>query len=328
MPIILKSPYGNFLSFFRSGHLETILPSLLRKIKGVHYERERIDTPDEDFLDLDWLRTGSNKLIIISHGLEGSSDRHYVKSAAKFFHQKGYDVLAWNYRSCSGEMNKALRLYHHGVTDDLETVINHAIATKSYKRIALVGYSMGGSTTLKYLGENGFNTPKHIVAAAVFSVPCNLWDSAHQLTFSRNSFYKKRFLKKLVKKIKLKHAQYPDAFDIEGIDHIKSFGEFDEKYTAPLHGFRNARHFYKTSTSDLHYHSIKVPSLIVNALNDPMLGEKCYPYEDCRQNTLLTLETPKTGGHVGFSLRGKPYSWMDLRAYEFIDSFMKEWILH
>lgn len=328
MPIIPRSTYGNFLHPFRSGHLETILPSLYRKVSGVTYNRERIETSDQDFLDLDWLKRGSNKLIILSHGLEGNSERHYMKSAAKYFNLKGYDVLAWNYRSCSGEMNRNLRLYHHGVTDDLEAVINHAIDSRNYKRIGLVGYSMGGSTTLKYLGENGYNVPKHIVGAAVFSVPCNLWDSAHQLTFRKNRFYQNRFLKKLKTKVILKHAQFPDAFSIEGIEQITSFGQFDERYTAPLHGFRNARHFYKTSTSDLHYHSIRVPCLIVNALNDPMLGEKCYPYEACRQNEFLTLETPKTGGHVGFSLRGKSYSWMDKRAHEFIDGFMTEWSLY
>ncbi|MBU2884936.1 alpha/beta hydrolase [Gilvimarinus agarilyticus] len=328
MPVISRSPYGNFFSWFRNGHLETIYPSVFRKIKGLPYERERIDTPDGDFLDLDWVQTGSNKLIIVSHGLEGNTTRHYIKSCVRYFHQKGYDVLAWNYRSCSGEINRTLRLYHHGVTDDLETVIQHTISTRRYKRIGLVGYSMGGSTTLKYLGENGVNVPKHIVAAAVFSVPCNLWDSAHQLTFRKNTFYRKRFLKKLIQKVKQKHAQFPDAVNISAIDRIKSFGLFDERYTAPLHGFRNARHFYSTSSSDLHYHSITVPSLIVNALNDPLLGEKCYPYETCQNSKTLTLETPRCGGHVGFGLRGKNYSWMDQRAFEYIDRYMQEWSLH
>ncbi|MGL1887394.1 MAG: alpha/beta fold hydrolase [Reichenbachiella sp.] len=328
MPLIKKSKYGNFLHPFRNGHLETLTPSLFRNITGINYQRERINTPDDDFLELDWLTGSSNKLIIISHGLEGDSNRHYVRSCARYFHERGYDILAWNYRSCGSEMNKNLRLYHHGVTDDLETVVKHAIDTRRYRSIGLVGYSMGGSTTLKYLGESGYTTPKHIVAAAVFSVPCNLWDSAHQLSFKENSFYNNRFMKKLIEKVKRKHAQYPDKINIDGIDEIKSFGEFDERYTAPLHGFRNARHFYTTSTSDLHFPSIQVPSLIVNALNDPMLGEKCYPYKACEDHKHLALETPRCGGHVGFSLRGKNYSWMDQRAFEFIDPFMRDWNLH
>ncbi|UXP32496.1 alpha/beta fold hydrolase [Reichenbachiella agarivorans] len=328
MPVIDKSTYGNFLSPLRSGHLETIFPSLFREIKDVRFTRERINTPDNDFLDLDWLQGQFNKLVIISHGLEGSTERHYIKSCARYFHQRGYDVLAWNYRSCGQEMNLNLRLYHHGVTDDFETVVNYAVNTRRYKRIGLVGYSMGGSTTLKYLGEYGASVPKHVVAAAVFSVPCNLWNSAHQLTFRGNIFYRKRFLKKLIEKVKRKHEQFPDLIDITGIDEIHSFSVFDEKYTAPIHGFRSARHFYESASSDLHYHSIKVPSLIVNAINDPLLGGPCYPYTICQESKFLTLETPKCGGHVGFRLRGKNYSWMDQRAFEYIDSYMKDWSLH
>lgn len=321
MPIIKFSSYGDFFHSLRNGHLETILPSVLASKFELNYSRERITTPDDDFIDIDWIYNKSDKLLILSHGLEGSSDRPYMMSMAKYFSDRGFDILAWNYRSCSGEINRQLRLYHHGVTDDLETVVTHAIDTRRYKKIALAGFSMGGSTTLKYLGENGYNTPKHIVAAAAFSVPCNLWDSALQLTSWENFYFKNRFLKKLIKKIKLKHEQFPDQVDIKNIDEIDSFGVFDERYTAPLHGFRNARHFYKTSTSDLHYHSIKTPSLIVNALNDPMLGERCYPYEDCRHHQYLFLETPRCGGHVGFPLRGNSHNWMDHRAYQFISKF-------
>lgn len=328
MPLVYHSSYKKNLSFLRNGHIQTIVPSLFKKVEGVNYQRERIYTEDNDFLDLDWLKGNSNKLVVISHGLEGSSHRHYVKSCAKYFHHRGYDVLAWNYRSCSGEMNKSLRLYHHGVTDDLEAVVNHAISKKSYRNIGLIGYSMGGSTTLKYLGEGGSTIPKHIVATATFSVPCNLWDSAHQLTSFENKFYSNRFMKKLIKKVKQKHKQFPNQVDIRGIDKIKSFAVFDERYTAPLHGFRNARHFYQTSSSDLHYNAIDRPALIVNALNDPMLGKLCYPYDVCRKHEFITLETPRCGGHVGFALKGKEYNWMDQRAFEFIDPYMKDWNLY
>ncbi|UXX77967.1 alpha/beta fold hydrolase [Reichenbachiella carrageenanivorans] len=323
MPLIVYSSYQSSWDFVKNGHLQTIIPSLFRKIKGVNYTRERINTTDGDFLDLDWIKSGYERLVIISHGLEGNSDRHYIKSCARHFNQYGYDVLAWNYRSCSGEMNRNLRLYHHGDTEDLEQVITHAIDTRKYKKIVLVGFSMGGSTTLKYLGENGPNVPKHIVAAATFSVPCNLWDSAHQLTFRENWFFKQRFLKKMIKKVKLKHEQYPDAIDLTDIDKIVSFGQFDERYTAPLHGFRNSRHFYRTVTSDLHYTSIRIPALIVNAKNDPMLGEKCYPYTTCKHHDFLYLETPRVGGHVGFFSLGDKKSWMDERALEFVEKYAK-----
>ena len=241
---------------------------------------------------------------------------------AAYFHKRGWDVLAWNYRSCSGEMNRALRLYHHGVTDDLHTVISHGLSL-NYEQAALSGFSMGGSTTLKYLGEKGDALDSRIVAAAVFSVPCNLWDSAVQLTLKGNRYYKNRFLKKLIKKVKHKAEIHPDQIDITGIDSITTFAEFDERYTAPLHGFKDAQDFYLTSTSDRFYHNIKIPTLIVNAKNDPMLGEKCYPYDLTKNHEFLYLEIPDHGGHVGFSLKRKKHSWMELRAFEFISDHLK-----
>lgn len=318
MPVVKHSSYGDFLHQLRNGHIETLWGAVFTSNFKIQYQRERITTPDDDFLDLDWLENNSENLIIISHGLEGSSKRPYIKSLAKYFHDRDFNILAWNYRSCSGEINKQLRLYHHGVTDDLETVVEHAINTRRYKKIVMAGFSMGGSTTLKYLGEQSYNTPKQIVGAVTFSVPCNLWNSALQLTSWDNKIYKDRFIKKMINKVKMKHKQFPDQIDITGIEKINSFGPFDERFTAPLHGFRNARHFYATSTSDLHYSSIRTPSLIVNAQNDPMLGDKCYPFEACKDHQYLFLETPRCGGHVGFGRRGHKHNWMDIRAYQFL----------
>ena len=138
--------------FLFSPHLETIFPALVRRVTLKPYTRERITTPDNDFLDLDWLQQGSDKLIIISHGLEGNTQRAYVKGMAKAFHNRGYDVLAWNFRGCSDEMNRQLRFYHSGATDDLNTVVNHVADKKSYKNITLLGFSLGGNLTLKFLG--------------------------------------------------------------------------------------------------------------------------------------------------------------------------------
>ncbi len=318
MPILTSSSYQKRPFYLFNGHLETVLPSLFRKVKGVDYQRERLELNDGDFLDLDWVKQQSNKLLILSHGLEGSSDRHYVKGVARFFAQQGWDILAWNYRSCSGEMNRLPRMYHHGVTDDLERVIQRGLEG-NYTSIGLVGFSMGGSTTLKYLGELGKQVSHHIKAATVFSVPCNLWDSAIQLTKKENEFYKNRFLKKLKRKIEAK-AKDHSSINIDGLKGIKHFNEFDDRYTAPLHGFKNAKDFYVSSTSDQFYHNIEVPALIVNAKNDPLLGDKCYPYELADSNPNLYLETPELGGHVGFtSVWGKSY--MEERAFEFISQY-------
>jgi len=171
---------------------------MLRKINGV-YEHERLELPDGDFLDLDWMGGNSAKLVIISHGLEGSSERHYSKGVAHYFHQRGWDALAWNCRGCSGEMNRLPRFYHHGATEDIAAVIEHAIQ-KKYSHIALVGFSLGGSMSLKYVGERKDQLPVQIKSIATFSVPCDLGSSARELDRPRNKFYLHRFLKKLEKK--------------------------------------------------------------------------------------------------------------------------------
>ena len=140
--------------FLFSPHLETIYPALLRRVTLTAYKRERINTPDDDFLDLDWLQKDSNSVVIISHGLEGNSTRPYMKGMAKALSDGGFDVCALNLRGCSGEMNRQLRFYHSGATDDLHTVVEHVISTKRYRSIYLVGFSLGGNITLKYLGEH------------------------------------------------------------------------------------------------------------------------------------------------------------------------------
>lgn len=316
MPIIQKSGYKRKPFYLINEHFETIYPSAFRKVKLPPYQQERLELIDGDFLDLGWVKNGNNKCVVVSHGLEGNNERPYVAGMAKVFSENGWDVLTWNYRSCGHEMNRLKRLYHHGVTDDLGAVIDHSLA-HAYDAVALVGVSMGGSTTLKYLGEQSDQAPEKVIGGAVFSVPCNLYDSAVQLTFKKNKLYRDRFLKKLIVKVKRKAEQYPEI-DIEGIDDIRTFDEFDEKYTAPIHGFESAMHFYTSSTSDQFYPAIRKPVLVVNALNDPMLGEKCYPYELARNSEYLYLETPEKGGHVGFMVRGSQFTWSEYRALEFI----------
>lgn len=321
MPLLTESSYKRRPIYLFSSHLETIVPSAFRKVDGVKYVRERLELVDGDFLDIDWLKSSNKKLVIISHGLEGSSGRPYVTGMAKFFSASGWDALAWNCRSCSGEMNRLPRLYHHGATDDLSAIVEHALDGGNYDTVALVGFSMGGSMSLKYLGERGVGVRNEIIGAAVFSVPCNLWDSAVQLGMRKNRFYKDRFLNKLKEKIKIKATMHPDVVDAAGIDAIKDFGAFDERYTAPLHGFISREDFYLKATSNQFYPMLQRPALVVNALNDPLLGPKCYPHELARESNYLYLETPKLGGHVGFMQTGH-VSWAESRALEFLEGLV------
>jgi uncharacterized protein len=317
MPL-LQSSYTHTPFYLFNGHLETIVPSMFRKIEGT-YKRERLELPDGDFLDLDWMKCQSNKLVIISHGLEGSSERHYSKGTAHYFSQRGWDAVAWNCRGCSGEMNRLPRFYHHGATEDMASVIDHAI-DRNYSHIALVGFSMGGSMSLKYVGERKGRLPSQVKSVATFSVPCDLGSSARELDKPNKKFYLNRFLTKLEKKIRAKSAKFPHLISVDGFKRIKTFRDFDNCYTAPLHGFVDADDFYTKASSGPFISSIEIPTLIVNALNDPFLPEACYPVDVAKNHPLIHLETPDRGGHVGFSMAGKSESWMEVRAFEFVNS--------
>ena len=304
---------------FRNGHIQSIFPSLFRKVSGVCYKRERIETPDDDFLDLDWSYAGGKILAVISHGLEGNSQRSYVKGMVKALNEANIDALAWNYRSCSGETNRQLRMYHNGSTDDLDFVIRHAIK-KGYKNIVLIGFSMGGNLSLLYLGQQAEKHLTQLKGAVTFSVPLDLKDSSEQLSLGSNKIYMKRFLKMLHQKVKDKMELFPDKIDDIGYDQIKDFKDFDDRYTAPLHGFKNAEDYWSKCSSGSLLGRIKVPSLIVNAEDDPFLGELCYPYEQ-RKNPNVHLEIPKYGGHVGFmnqSISGK--YWSESLSINFIQN--------
>jgi uncharacterized protein len=271
---------------------------------------------DGDFLDIDRLQGGHKRCMIITHGLEGGSNRYYVRRTAKYFHDLGWDIYAWNCRSCSGELNRLPRFYHHGETGDLEAVVEEAFQA-GYEEVMFFGYSMGGSMTLKYLGER--EVDKRIKGATLFSVPCNLRDSSEALKRKGNKFYEKRFLDKLKVKMKAKALLFPDVINVADIDMMDDFDVFHERYTAPLHGFASAQTFFEEATCDRYMAGIRVPVLIGNALNDPMLGEKCYPYAIAIESEFVYLETPKLGGHAGFSLSAKGPSWMETRAQAFID---------
>ncbi|MEL6824159.1 MAG: alpha/beta fold hydrolase, partial [Calditrichota bacterium] len=270
--------------FLWNGHLQTIFPNLTRKVEGVQYDRERINTPDSDFLDLDWSRVGSDSLVVVSHGLEGSAQREYVLGIAWSFNRRNVDMVGVNCRGCSGEPNRLLRYYNSGSSDDLHTALLHISETYSYKKIALVGFSMGGNITLKYLGEQGKEMLPELAAAAVFSVPCDLGASCRQLQLKANYIYRKRFLLKLREKVRIKMELMPGQISDENYSSIKSLADFDDRYTAPLHGYTSADDYYNKCSSKHFIPHITLPTLIVNAKNDPFLPNESYPLAEAEGN--------------------------------------------
>jgi predicted alpha/beta-fold hydrolase len=320
MPLIASQYKG--LRFLKNGHIQTILPNLFRKISFLRPKKEEIDTPDNDFLELDWYRQGSKNLIILSHGLEGNSERTYMLGMAKVFYESGYDALAWNFRSCGSKVNKQLRFYHSGVSDDLDTVIAHVLEKhKQYDSIVLVGFSMGGNITLKYLGEKASDVSKKIKCAAVFSVPLDIASSSNRMSNFENKLYMARFIRKLKQKVIAKAPYFPQQLTYDNYHTIKQFKHFDDRYTAPIHGFKNAEDYWEKASSLPLLKSIAIPTLIVNAANDSFLGPECFPIDIAKNSAFVHLEIPESGGHVGFFQFQNPY-WSEIRALEFCSDYI------
>jgi len=289
--------------FFRNKHWSTIYPSLFRKIPGVVYQRERIELEDGDFLDLDWSRKNSKKLVIVLHGLEGSTDRPYVRGIINIMNKVGWDGVGLNFRGCSGTPNRLPRGYHSGETGDLKFLIEKLISEANYETINLVGFSLGGNVTMKFLGELGNELTSIVKRAVGISVPIDLYGSCLEIQRINNRIYLNSFLKSLKEKVRLKSDILKSHIDLEKIYKAQDFFEFDGLATAPLHGFSSASHYYKSSSSLQFLPNINIPVLLINALNDSFLSETSYPIELARNSKKIHLATPKFGGHVGFVTR-------------------------
>ncbi len=319
MPVINPSTY-RAPRCLKNSHLQTVLPTLFRKVEGVKYRRERVDTPDGDFVDIDISPVGSRRAVIVSHGLEGMSDRAYVKGMIRAFNRRGWDGVAFNFRGCSGEPNRKAATYHSGKTDDLHTVVEYVLAEKKYQAISLVGFSLGGNLTLKYVGERGDRILPQIKSAVGISAPCDLVSSSVELHKMKNYVYAKRFLITLVQKMKDKEAILPAGITRD-YDSIKTLHAFDDAFTAPLNGFCDAMDYWVSCSSKRFIAGTAVPALILNAKDDPILGPGCFPYEEAAANERLFLETPANGGHVGFITFGNGGEyWDETRAAEFAEA--------
>jgi predicted alpha/beta-fold hydrolase len=300
--------------WLRAGHLQTVLRGLIWTRGSLCFERQTLELSDGDFLSLGWHRSGSRKLAILCHGLEGSMDAVYIRSTGAALFRAGWDVLAWNFRGCGSIPNRLLAGYHCGKTEDLASVIRHS--APHYLSIALVGFSLGGNLVLKYLGEAAPH-PK-VSAAVAVSAPVDLGSTAEALDCKfANRIYLRRFLSTLNAKMKEKRKRFPDRIS----DVIaRSLREFDDIYTAPLHGFSGATDYWARSSSRQFLEQITVRCLLLNAVDDPFLAEESFPWEEAHANPCFFIETPAHGGHLGFmDWRGGPRYWLESRIVEFLD---------
>jgi len=228
-----------------------------------------------------------------------------MMGTSRILHHDNWDVAAYNYRFCTDKINLQLRMYHSGATDDLGTVIDHYIS--DYDEIVLVGFSLGGNLVLKYCGENGSAINTKISKVAAISVPVDLGAGSINISQPQNFIYQKNFLSSLTKKIKAKHQQFPNQINLSLLKQVKTLFDFDNLYTGPIHGFNDAMDYYAQCSSKQFLRDIKIPCLILNAQDDPFLPEECYPTLEAKDNALITLLTPKYGGHVGFVSKGENY---------------------
>lgn len=316
MPIV-KSSFTTPL-FFRNGHINTVYRQLVMRETN-HYNRKRIMTWDHDFIDLDFSTVNSNQLVILIHGLEGSSESNYVLSTSKVLNAAGYDTVSLNLRGCSGEDNLLLSTYHSGKTDDVDFVINHILENYNYENIMIVGYSLGGNLTLKYFGE--YNTPTQVSCGVAISVPIDLESSCQEMSKPKNFFYMARFLKSLRSKVIEKSRKYPNFnVNLKALLKARSFEEFDELYTAPVFGFSSAQDYWKKASSKQYLPKIQKPTLLITSKDDPFLTEECYPYKEAMNSKKFYLEVTKYGGHVAFltDFSTKKTKWLENRILHFL----------
>ncbi|KAF5064837.1 hypothetical protein DSECCO2_280010 [anaerobic digester metagenome] len=305
---------------FSSGHVQTLFPHVFRVRARVPYERQRLETSDGDFVDLDWSRTGSDRLAIILHGLEGHSRSKYVLGMARAATHHGLDVLAMNHRSCGGELNRKPTMYHSGWTRDLHEVLLMVESLGRYRSVDLIGFSLGANVALKYLGEDPAQVPGIVRRAVALSVPCDLEDAAVALERPECAVYMRYLLDLLRKKIIRKSRVFPGVFDLTGMHRMRTFRQFDDRFTAPMHGFRDALDYWRRSSSGQFLSRIERRTCLINAVNDPFLGPRCFPVDEVRANDAVSMVMPETGGHVGFVGSGSPgwMYWSEWMAMRFV----------
>ncbi|MGK0386254.1 MAG: putative alpha/beta-fold hydrolase [Patiriisocius sp.] len=321
MPIIPSAFQAKGL--FKSGHFSTIYSAKLRPIPTLVQHRKRLELTDGDFVDVDWSYHISEankapKVAILLHGLEGDAQRVYMKGHGKQLVEHGWDVAAMNHRGCSGEENRLYLSYNSGRTEDLSELIDQIVAQDYYHQIALVGFSLGGNLLLKYLGE-GREVSNKIVAGVAVSAPVHLQSSLDCLMRKENLPYTLTFLHDLRSKYKRKMTLFPEVMTQEKLNQIRTLLDFDNIYTAPAHGFKDAADYYEKSSALQFLPNVKTPVLLLNAANDTFLAAPCYPFDLAKNHKNIYLEVPKTGGHVGFHTTNTNY-YSERRVLDFLNT--------
>lgn len=282
------------------GHLQTIYPYLFRRLPSPALERERWDTPDGDFIDVDWLAGNADApLVVLFHGLEGSARSHYARALLGMLHAKGWRGAVVHFRGCGGTPNRTARAYHSGDFAEIEWMLRSVASRQPQARRYAVGVSLGGNALLKWLAVAGRDARKLLYAAAAVSPPMDLTTAGHRLGRGFNLLYTWNFLHTLKRKSLRKLEQFPGLYDRRAVARARSLYAFDALVTAPLHGFRSTEHYWSSASSKPDLKHIQLPTLIVHARNDPFLPGDYLPRPD-EVSEQVVLEFTAGGGHAGF----------------------------
>ncbi|CAG4890592.1 hydrolase [Paraburkholderia saeva] len=313
-----------------NSHVQTIIPALFARVPAVSYLRERWDTPDGDFIELDWLKREPSSaaptaedeapLFVLFHGLEGSSASHYARALMAGARDRGWHGVVPHFRSCSGTLNLLPRFYHLADSDEVDWVLRR-LRSQHRGPIVAAGVSLGGNVLLRWLGERGQDA-SFVAAAAAISAPLDVHAGGHALSQGFGKVYTRSFLKTLKLKADQKLTQFPGLFDRHAMLASRTMYEFDNVVTAPLHGFRDTDDYWTRATTRPLLPDITVPTLVLNARNDPFLPGTVLPSRH-EVSVSVELDQPDHGGHVGFMTGPFPgrIDWLAQRIFGYLSPF-------
>jgi len=304
------------------GNLQTLYPALIARRPPVEYRRERWDTPDGDFIDLDWIVrpvASSAPMLVLFHGLEGSSNSHYARGLMHAAAQRGWQGVVVHFRGCSGELNRLPRAYHSGDSTEINWVLRRLQAQQAEGPLLVVGVSLGGNALLKWLGEQHWSAHNVVQRSAAISAPVDLHAAGRALEQGFNMIYTNNFLNTMKRKSLAKLRVHPGLFDAEKLRATRTLREFDDLVTAPLHGYAGVDDYYTRASSKPGLINITVPTLLLNARNDPFLPGEALPAAD-RLSATVTAAFPDEGGHVGFPDQGGALSWLPQNVLDFLSA--------
>lgn len=326
-PEVLDSELGHIAAFdiepyepprhLRNSHLVSLWAHYMKPPMPA-YRRERLLTPDDDFLDIDWIEGSAGQpLVLACHGLEGGSGSNYVRDLMRRVHERGWHGVAMNHRGCSGEDNRRLHAYHSGWTVDLDFVVRTLAGRDPERPIFIAAYSLGGGIVANYLGRRATEVPPQVRAAFLCSVPFLLTPCSEQIERGISRIYLRHFLQSLRTKAKRKSRAYPGRFDLKAVMRARTLRQFDAAFTCPISGFRSVEDYYDQASCGPHLRNIRVPTFILNALDDPLIPECGAPRTLAEGSPAIRYVQTTHGGHVAFVHRKK--DWLSSQVLAWFD---------